>query len=55
VERKTEVVTTYPKYVMSRHEFKERLGITEPGTVLDVTVSFYKDQVTITLNPNRKV
>jgi|HubBroStandDraft_6_1064221.scaffolds.fasta_scaffold1640768_2 hypothetical protein len=54
MERKTEEVRTYPKYVLSRKEFKDKLGITEPGNILDVTVSFYKDTVEITLSPDKK-
>lgn len=51
MQRKESVVKTYPKYVLSRSEFKDRLGITEPGSVLSVSVSFYTDTVEVTLNP----
>lgn len=54
MKRREEVVTTYPKYVLSRKEFKELMGITERGSILSVDVSFYKDEVEITLNPDGK-
>jgi hypothetical protein len=47
----TEQPKTYIKYVLSRKEFSERLGLNPAdGEPMDVSISFYDRTVTITMN-----